>query len=506
MPPPPARCRPAASQCLPRRLLLLGWAALLVVIVACQPSSKPPSPSVSESPDTSPTTVPAPAVSSRQSDQEVVSSTAPASEAISSGTPAAPLLDAVDATLEFLSSAEPQDADELRMEGSRLVDDLVERFPDQADAWEAKARLHFLLGELNLAEQSWQRALEIDAQYGYAMLGLGKIALLRHDYQRAAKVLEDALKSLPELNEAVYALAEARLKSGQVAEAIDILRDASQRDANAADTWLLLGQAYLAERQFEAARESFERAMELEPEQPRVLEGLGRTLLRMGERQRAVELLQAQQELRGEVLNRDAQEVFRDEQKEFAAHYLLAARLYLAAGQVNKAEQVLHKATVLDATNADAWTLLLTTYQQQGELDQAVAETERMCRENPRSASCFFTRGILLAQVGKVAESQQALEKVIRLTPQSFSGYDSLARLLIQSRRDLSRTVDLARKTVELRGIAADYELLAQAYAVNGRFDEAEQALSRAVELEPTNPAFVAAMESLRQFQASRDE
>lgn len=408
-------------------------------------------------------------------------------------------------TLHFIADEVPKDGKELRREAALLVADLVKEFPSNPDALEVKARLHFLVGENSVAKEAWLAALSLEPKYGYALHGLGKIALADSDFDSAGSLLKQAAELLPENPEPVHDLADAYLKRGDIQDAIATLKAFAAKRGDDAETFLLLGQAQLADRQFEEAKKSFEITLELRPALPRAQEGLGKTLLRLGDREGAKSLLEAQSKARAssEATNRSADEVFADECRDYSVRYLSAARVYLEGKADAKAEKVIVKATVLDPANVDAWKLLLSHYQAKGDMQSAIAQARIMCDKNPTNASCYFTSGVLMAKAGMIQEAEKSFEKVILNAPNSPSGYESLARLLIQNRGNLSKTPGLAQMVVQLRGTAADYELLAQCYAVTGKLREAHAALSRAIQMDPQNVAYQQAMQQLEKFRAS---
>ena len=408
-------------------------------------------------------------------------------------------------TFPFIAEVLPKDGKELRTEAELLVKDLAEEFPNNPDALEVKARLHFLIGDNAMAKEAWQAALRLEPKYGYALHGLGKVALADSDFDSAVTLLKQAAELLPENPEPVQDLSDAYLKRGDLQDAIAALKAFTAKRGDDAETFLLLGQAQLADRQFEEAKKSFEITLELRPDLPRAQEGLGKTLLRLGDREGAKALLEAQSRARAsaEATNRSAEEVFADECRDYSVRYLSAARVYLEGKAVDKAEKVIVKATVLDPSNIDAWTLLLSHYQAKGDMQAAVSQARIMCEKNPDNASCYFTSGVLMARAGMPKEAEKSFEKVILLAPNSPAGYESLARLLIGNRSEQSRTPGLAQMVVQLRGNAADHELLAQSYAVTGRLRDAHDALSRAIQLDPQNVAYQQAMQQLEKFRAS---
>lgn len=408
--------------------------------------------------------------------------------------------------MEFFKADKPKDADEIRAEATKLAKLAVERMPTNANAFEVKARIHLLLGENAAAQECWETALGLTPNYIHAYYGLGKIALVRDEHERAVELLTKVVAADANyFEDAYHELAEAYHKLGEVSKAIEILKDYADSHPDSAETHLKLGHEFMADRQFEAAKNSYERTLELVPSLPRAQEGLGRALARLGEKEKARELLAAQAAARkDEIKNRPPEQVFRDELIEYAEKYKDIAKVFLAARDAGTAQAVLEKAVLMDATNVEAWSSLLGLYQRTGQLAKALAKSKDMCDGNPDNAGAFFTSGIIHAKAGDFGSAKSMLRKVIELAPESHSGYETLTRLMLQTRSELKDTVALAEKAVEVRGAAVDYELLAQTHAVNGQFDKAHQALARAIELDPKNVAFQQAMKQLDQFRSQK--
>ena len=408
--------------------------------------------------------------------------------------------------LQFLSPAVSKDALELREEARQLAQFLVDQAPANPNAFETKARLHLLLGEREEAKLCWNKALELDPEYFFAFQGLGQVALATNQIDTARVNLERAAKALPSIPEIHHDLSSAQLKAGLVDEAIATLSEFAARNPASAQTFLLLGHAQLAKKLYAEAKTSFEKALELSPDAPRALEGLGRALVRLGERQRARELLLKQKKARAEEQkNRSAEESFELELKEYASKYSDVAKVLLSANKIDFARPVLMKAVKLDPQNTEAWTNLISIPQSAGRFVDAMERAREMTKVNPESASAFFTLGILSVKARDLATAIESLRKVTELAPEDVRGFEALARLLIQNRTQVEEGMSHAERAVELRGNAADYEIQAQAYVLNKRLSDAHRSLERAVELDPGNQIYQGALNQLNQFIKAQD-
>ncbi|MCR9296413.1 MAG: tetratricopeptide repeat protein [bacterium] len=409
-----------------------------------------------------------------------------------------------DATLSFVSMELPDDGPQLRQEAVELVDYLVQRYPKLPDALECNARLHLMIGETALAAESWQAALSLANDYAYALHGLGKVALRQNELERASQLLREAADLLPDLEDVHHDLSSAYLDSGAVAQAIQVLSSFGERHPESAQTWLLLGYAEMAERDFAKARSAFEKALDLSPESPRAQEGLGRALLRLGEKERALTLLNRQRVSRGDAADSlEADALMKQEMASYSQRYIDVAKVLVAGGDAAEAERVYRKAQILDPSNQDAWFGLLGIYQQQKDLNKALAWAEKIQTENSQSPGAHLLYGNMLVAAGRPQDALQAYEQVLALDPQDPAGFVAMLRLMLQNRALWPKTLGVAQRLVDLRGSAADFELLGQAFAVNQKFADAEAALRRAIELEPNNAVYANALEQLQAFIAN---
>lgn len=399
----------------------------------------------------------------------------------------------------------PQDSRTLRDAGQQMAESLTQQYPGSPNALEVKARLHLLLGQTDAARKAWLKSLQLDPQYAYAQLGLGKVALLQADYQVAVSNLEKARQALPDLADAAHDLAQAYTNSGRVEQASGVLKEFAARHADSPQTWMLLGQAYQTLRQFDDARAAYEQALLLAPESPRAQQGLGTVLVRLGERERARELMQKQQQTRlAETRLTPADEQFLNEKRDFANRYTLAARVHTAAGNAQAAIATLTTAVQLDPKELDAWTLLIDLVSDAGSAPAAVDVARRMAASNEDNASCWYTLGGLQTQAGIIDQARVSFQRVRELTPLQSEGYEAGVRLNLQTSFDRVQTLALAQELVRVRGTANDHELLGQAFAISGQFEQAKAALEKAIELAPENQAYRAAMTQLQNYLKSR--
>ena len=408
--------------------------------------------------------------------------------------------------IQFDPAIPPADGPALRAEAEIFFNDLVRLVPNNADALEVKARYHLMVGESEAARECWESALKLVPDYAYAWHGLGKIAMLHAETEEAIRLFAKALVPLKDNPDLVHDASDAYLKAGRIEEAIDLLKQATGRAPGSTATWLLLGQAHLAHLDFENARMAFEQTLVLSPGLPRAQQGLGTALLRLGRRDEAQKLLVAQRAVRTAGKNLSEQEAFEEERTDVAKRFAFAARVYLASGDLIRGEAALRRATRIQPAVEDAWAVLISFYTQQNQLAKAITAADEMCRIAPDNPSYHYTLGVLFRKQGNHSKAASEFESVMRLAPKSSQGYEAMTRLMIETRTNLDRCVGWAQKSVELRGSAADHELLAQSYAVTGNLEAAKKSLEKAIELDVKNTAYQQAMQQLLRAMGGKNE
>ncbi|MBO6783524.1 MAG: tetratricopeptide repeat protein [Alphaproteobacteria bacterium] len=94
---------------------------------------------------------------------------------------------------------------------AELFTDLVEQAPDYSEAWNKRATVYFLQGELDRSAADVDRTLELEPRHFGALSGLGQIELLRGNGEAAIEAFQGALDIhpyLPGLPELIESLEE----------------------------------------------------------------------------------------------------------------------------------------------------------------------------------------------------------------------------------------------------------------------------------------------------------
>ncbi len=265
---------------------------------------------------------------------------------------------------------------------------------------------------------------------------------------------EDRFLSAEEYDEQAHRL----YHDGDLDGALDLLREGLSLYPNAVDLYAGLGYARLARDEFAWARKAFQRALVLDPQHEDALVGMGETLLRLGESQRALALF------------REVQELGFDQDVELM---LTMGRALYREGIYPEAREVFSKAVSVRPDSSEAVAALGYTVHRLGDEVEASRHLRRALRQDPDLHEARVYLGHLLYDRG---DWEAALREFERVPPSEH--WDSLAvwriielkRTLWQMEDRDARLVPWERRLEELEGSPDPMEeLLAEIEAsVNG--------------------------------------
>jgi len=326
-------------------------------------------------------------------------------------------------------------------------------------------------GDLDGAEESYRKILEVESDFIPALHSLGRICGAREKLCEAGKLLErahslspndvDILADLahvrrleghsadarrliekaidlePEHAALHYALSGLHLKSGDIASAIVCLERTVALDQSFAGAQNDLGAAYLELGINEKARCALESAVRCSPSLPAPYRNLATLFFRLGDSTSAAQCLrQALDQAPGD----------HDLRKQ------LAQALFQSGSAVAALEQylILAKSNPDDAT---LWTRMAETASKLDRRTDAITWYRRALECDPRQPEVLNNLGILLSENGCYEEAAQIIEEAVRIQPEFAHGFHNLAGT----------------------------------YHVQGRFEEAVDAYKRALDLDPHN-------------------
>ncbi|MDP1691282.1 MAG: type IV pilus biogenesis/stability protein PilW [Burkholderiaceae bacterium] len=125
-----------------------------------------------------------------------------------------------------------------------------------------------------------------------------------------------------------------------------------------------------------------------------------------------------------------------------------------------------------------------------GQYETALDEIKLALQSKPELGAAFSLRGLVYASMGEEALADESFNRALQINPRDADTMHNRAWFLCQRNQfaEADRLFEQALALPQYRD--AQRSLMAQGvcFARDGKFDEAERKLSRAYELDPTNP------------------
>ncbi len=401
----------------------------------------------------------------------------------------------------------------------------LELDPDSEEALTGLALVYSDVGDTQRAIDMLQRVSEKSPSARTLMALAGAYEQIR-EFSKAAEVLRKAISLSPNSLQLKRALAQDLLFSNQFDEALAVYTEIAAADPRDAQTQLRLSQIYRQRRDFEKAQDAADRAKKLDPDNLEVLYNEVNLFEAQGKTTEAIALMKDLVDSVGKDSSSQAQ---RGNQVVLLERLAI---LYRAAEKHEEAAETFRKVRELDPNTASRVAAqLMDTYRQAKNLPRALEEAEAAYKKFPDDRMITLVRASLLADMGKgetaVAETRKLLNgKDDRDT------YIALAQIYekLKDYRGMGKSLDEAEKRSEskdeketvyfMRG--AMFERMKQheeserefrkvlsmnsdsASALNYlgymfadrsvRLEEAHRMISRALELDPYNGAYLDSM------------
>lgn len=338
----------------------------------------------------------------------------------------------------------------------KVAERLINDFPKNEEALLLMGNVHENYGETVEAEKFWQKALAINPKRADVHYTIAMVAVRKGEHERAVDYFRRALEVDPNMAGVRTRVASSLMFQGKLVEAIVELEKDARAFPQGGFSRYLLGQAYLQQREYEKAKESYEIAIKLDPANTSAYYGIAMACAGLGETDSAQQYREKFKQLKLEDRRnlKDRKVGFDDAlemRRRTAQSYVHAAEIYLAHRRLPEGVEFLEKATALEPKNVEYLFALASVYQ----------------------------------DVNRLADSARVLGQAAAADPNNPMACRELARVHLRTGGRASEARRLAERAVSLEASAVNYFVLAWACHANKDTQAALAAIQKAIALDP---------------------
>jgi tetratricopeptide (TPR) repeat protein len=395
-----------------------------------------------------------------------------------------------------------------RNEAYQILDALIAGGDDPATSHIAKARLLLDEGRSADARQHAHTAVTL-ASSPAARYVLGLVEMQAGRPEAAAREFSEVLRADARSAAAATQLARARLAHGDLAGAANAADQAVGLEPRNAAASALLIRALREQGHDERARRELERARVQSLRSPELTVERGWLTLAQDDPTTArtsfsgvLSIPAVAADAQSGLVAVDLAERRIDAARARVAEWrrasgtdsrlaLLAARVEIAAGGLEKAESLVREALAADVANAEANELLGRIYVAQGRNTEAIAQLERVARTSPAAVVSASTMlGLLHEARGDVEAARAAFERALAANPRAGIAANNLAWIHTQTGGDLKEALRLAQVANEEMRRPESEHTLGWVYHQLGLTSQALAAFESARRRAPTNATY----------------
>jgi tetratricopeptide (TPR) repeat protein len=276
---------------------------------------------------------------------------------------------------------------------------------------------------------------------------LGQLYTVKHDPKKAEDQFKTAQAIEPESEEVVLNLARLYAESGDVQHAVKVIEDVPVNDRTAKMEFTL-GAAYDQLKKPKEAIAAYERAVDMEPGDPRTMDALAQALL--------------------------------------------------ANNQLDEAGKQFKKLAEADPDSAAPLVHISEIQRRQGKFEDALATIRKARKLDPTNLEAGYNEGVLLDVLGHFDEAAQTFSAMVDLTSHANGAYTNeeknnrgifLERLgsVSQEQNKTDQAIAAYQKMIDMGGDAAQrgYQGQVDTYRNNKQYDKAIEVSRKAVAAAP---------------------
>lgn len=323
-----------------------------------------------------------------------------------------------------------------RMDAARsALQRLIDAHPDNNLAQLTLIDLELAQGNSSAAVERLQAMHEANPKAVEPSMLLARLALARDDAKEADRYVTAALQAAPNRGDVLQSAGSLYLESGRFDQALALFQDATQNNSSSPQAWLNLARAQLGLSQRGPARESLERALNLQPNWLPAVGTLAFLELQDGNGDSAL--------ARIEALKRD--------RTNDPAVLALEGEIYTVLHRYPEASRSFEAAAAMRPSAPLAAKIFQSRFA--GKLPEPTAPLEHWVREHPDDLGFRTVLADAYIKIGKPRQASEQYRQILQREPRHVQSLNNLAWLYHEMRDE--RALATARQAYALAPKAA---------------------------------------------------
>ena len=360
---------------------------------------------------------------------------------------------------------------------------------------------HYLLGvaysqvgNLQRAQNEMESAIASDSRMTDAYVGLGQMMLNRDQPKMALQYARMALQRVPNRADCLVLIGSAYANMHDLASADRYLQAFAAAQPTSADALNRLGALRIMQKRYSEATAYYEKAWQLNPGNYGAVDGIASILILKGDKAGAI------QRVNDALKHGESPELLS-----------LAGKIYVEAGELQAAEDVLKKSLQQSPDSYSSYVQLGSLYARSQRVPEAIAYFESAIKLRPADISSWTMLGVLNQQRGDFRKAEESYMKALDIGPNAGVAANNLAWLYADHLNDMDKALELARRAkVALPNVANVSDTLGWIYTKRRLDEMAVPLLLEAVKSEPKHAEYhyhlaVALMHSGKKAEARQE-
>lgn len=370
--------------------------------------------------------------------------------------------------------------------------------PDLVIAHQQLAQLFSQKRQFDLAIDHYQQVITLAPKAASGYAGLGVVLATQGRFSEAIVQFDKSIEIDPDNPVTHHHLGETLGWLNHLQQAVSALKTSLRLDPARVESHYQLGVMLMRQQLYQQAVSALKKAVQLNSRHKSAHYNLARAYAKIGKQTEA----EATTHLFEQLHQVDEQvKPFRRrlevDPSNLNARYQMA-QIY-AEHNWSKAAEIQYQRILALQPDTTAAILGIIQLRMARENFQAALEwAKRLTQVQPELSVGYTYVGILSAELDLVEEVVQAYRRAIDLNPDSPTAYNNLAWFYAQRNIDLDGAVELCQMAIQRSAKPTYLDTLAQIYFLRGQYPMAQQAIEKAIALDPQNQTYQDRLQSIK--------